>query len=81
MINEATDALDGPEWIANMAQVYAILGDVNKSVDSLSKALRIPSRLSPLWIALDPAWTPLRNDLRFKSLAAPVWRVVALRTR
>ena len=81
MINETTDALDGPEWLANIAQVYAMLGDVPHAVDSLAKVVKIPSRLSPKWVALDPIWTPLHDDARFKSLAPPVPGAVALRSR
>ena len=81
MINETTDALDGPEWVANIAQVYAMLGDASSAIDSLSKVMQIPSRLSPKWVALDPAWAPLRNDPRFKGLVPRSSPVVALRTR
>jgi serine/threonine-protein kinase len=68
MLNETTDALDGPEWAVNEAEVYAMLGNVNKAMEWLNWAMRIPSRMSPKWIALDPIWAPLRSDPRFQAL-------------
>jgi eukaryotic-like serine/threonine-protein kinase len=68
--HETTDALDGPKWVTNMAQIYATLGDVDKAIEWLTRAMQIPSRLSPKWIELDPAWAPLRRDPRFQKLIA-----------
>jgi TolB-like protein len=67
-MNEKTDALDGPEWVANLAEIYAMVGDVDHALESLTKVLSIPSRLSPKWVELDPIWTPLRRDPRFQKL-------------
>jgi TolB-like protein len=68
MLNETTDALDGPEWVVNVAEAYSMLGNVSKAMEWLAWAMRIPSRLSPKWIELDPIWAPLRSDPRFQTL-------------
>ncbi|MBA3557413.1 MAG: protein kinase [Gemmatimonadaceae bacterium] len=68
ILNETNDALDGPQWITNVAVVYARVGNVDKAIEWLDKAMRIPSRLSPKWLALDPVWTPIRHDPRFQNL-------------
>ncbi len=62
------DALDGPEWVVNVAIVHAMLGDPDKALSWLDRAMRIPSRLSPAWLALDPVWDPIRADARFQRL-------------
>ncbi len=68
MVSPTSDALDGPEWVMNVAVVYTMIGDKTKALEWLEKALRMPSRLSAKWIALDPVWAPLRDDPRFKRL-------------
>ncbi len=68
MLPVSKDALDGPEWLANVAHVYAMVGNTDAALEWLDRAMRIPSRLSPTWLRLDPAWTPLRGDPRFERL-------------
>jgi tetratricopeptide (TPR) repeat protein len=68
MLNEKMDGLDGPEWVINVAQTYALLGDKDKTIEWLTRAMRSPSRLSPAWIALDPLWEFVRTDERFQRL-------------
>jgi serine/threonine protein kinase/TolB-like protein len=70
ILNEKTDALDGPEWIVNVAMAHSLAGNVDQAIAALDKAMRIPSRLSPKWVELDPVWSPLRNDPRFTKLIA-----------
>jgi tetratricopeptide (TPR) repeat protein len=83
MLDETTDALDGPEWVANVALVYAMVGNSVKALEWLERAMATPSRLSPKWIELDPAWTPLRGEPRFKKLIRqpPALRTVVTRVR
>ena len=69
-MNETTDALDGPEWVANLAEIYAMDGDADHAIQFLTRVLTIPSRLSPKWVALDPAWASLRRDPRFQKLTS-----------
>jgi serine/threonine-protein kinase len=68
LLPAASDALDGPEWVTNMALVYTMVGNTVKALETLERAMRIPSRLSPKWLELDPAWAPLRREARFQRL-------------
>jgi serine/threonine protein kinase/TolB-like protein len=68
MLNEETDALDGPEWVVNVAQVYTLLGNKQKAIEWLTRAMKTSSRLSPKWIELDPVWTSLRGEPAFQQL-------------
>ncbi len=62
------DAFDGAEAVGNLAQVYAMTGDVARAVERLEILLSRPSRLTVAWLHLDPVWDPLRNDPRFQAL-------------
>jgi serine/threonine protein kinase/tetratricopeptide (TPR) repeat protein len=68
MLNEQTDALDGPEWVINLAQVYTMVGNKQKAIELLTRALKAPSRLSGNWLELDPIWEPLRGEEAFQKL-------------
>jgi eukaryotic-like serine/threonine-protein kinase len=64
------DALDGPEWVINLAQVHLLVGDHDAAFRQLSFALAIPGWLSPEWIRRDPLWDPVREHARFQALLA-----------
>ena len=64
----AHDAFDGPAWLVNLAYVQLRLGQPDSAIERLGQALAIPSRVSPNWLRLDPAWAPLRGDPRFQRL-------------
>jgi serine/threonine protein kinase/TolB-like protein len=68
MLNEETDALDGPEWVINLAQVYTMIGNKPKAIELLTRAMTHPSRLSGNWLELDPIWEPLRTEEAFQKL-------------
>jgi TolB-like protein len=62
------DGLDGPEWVINLARVYARAGMKDSAITWLQRSLDMGSRVSPRWIGLDPVWAPLRSDPRFQQL-------------
>jgi serine/threonine protein kinase/TolB-like protein len=79
MLNEQTDALDGPEWVINLAQVYTMVGDKPKAIAVLTRAMQHPSRLSGNWLELDPMWESLRGDDGFQKLVRNPPAVIAAR--
>jgi serine/threonine protein kinase/Tfp pilus assembly protein PilF len=62
----------GPDFEANMAAIYAQLGDADHAVPILKRLLQIPCGfvITPALLRLDPVWDPIRNDPRFQELAA-----------
>jgi serine/threonine protein kinase/Tfp pilus assembly protein PilF len=66
------DALDGPVVIETLAQVAAQMGEPDRAIDALKKALLTPSRtrspFTPARLRLDPMFDPLRGDPRFQEL-------------
>jgi hypothetical protein len=54
-----------------MAQIYALLGDVDHAIPVLRRLLEIPfgDVITPALLRLDPIWDSIRNDPRFQELA------------
>jgi serine/threonine-protein kinase len=66
------DPWDGPDHEADMAQIYALLGDADHAVPILKRLLQIPydGTLTPALLRIDPVWDQIRNDPRFQELAS-----------
>jgi len=63
------DALDGPGYIQNLAQIYVMVGDYDSAIDQLGYLLSIPSyNISIPYLRIDPTWAHLRNHPRFQKL-------------
>jgi hypothetical protein len=45
-----------------------LTGEQEKALDRLEPLLKIPFRLSPGWLRIDPTFEPLRANPRFKTL-------------
>jgi TolB-like protein/Tfp pilus assembly protein PilF len=67
---ESADALNSLHQTILIAQMYAMLGDVESAIPLIEHLLSTPSGLTTSWLKLDPIWDPLRNDPRFKKLVA-----------
>jgi len=63
------DAFGGPYLQLQLVRIYLLTGELEKALDRLEPLLKIPYRLSPGWLRIDPAFEPLRNNPRFRKLA------------
>ncbi len=70
------DPMDGPDLEADMAQIYALLGDADHAIPILNRLLQIPGlnvplgTITPALLRLDPVWDQIRDDPRFQELVS-----------
>jgi len=64
------DAFEGPRYILNLAKIYAVIGESDKSIEQLELLLSIPSgnNYSQALLRIDPIWDSLRSNPRFQNL-------------
>jgi TolB-like protein/Flp pilus assembly protein TadD len=60
------DAMDGPEYVLRLAQIYALLGDLDSAADLVARMLSAPSDHSLESVLLDPVLSPLRDHPRLR---------------
>jgi len=68
MLPVTKDAFGGPYQQLQLVRIYILAGEPEKALDQLEPLLRIPYRLSPGWLKIDPAFDPLRKNPRFQKL-------------
>ena len=72
------DAVEGHQWLCNLALIHARLGDADRAIRMIESLLRQPGCVSPLneacmtlWdLRLRWQWDPLRKDPRFQKILA-----------
>ena len=64
------DAVDGAVVIANLAMIYAWVGDVDLAIERLNFLAKIPGGPDYGQLKLDPAWDVVRRDPRFTKMVA-----------
>jgi serine/threonine-protein kinase len=62
------DAFLGPKYIADLAEIYTIVGEYETALDKLEYLLEIPAGIHIGLLKIDPVWDPLRNHPRFQKL-------------
>jgi serine/threonine-protein kinase len=64
------DAVEGPEVLANLAEIAARTGETGEAVKTLRQALLLPAGMvvSIERLKIDPVWDPIRNDPGFQQL-------------
>ena len=66
----ATNGITGPIVQHFVVLTYLAVGDRQKALDRLEPLLQVPFYVSPAWLRIDPTLRALRNEPRFKRLAA-----------
>jgi TolB-like protein len=71
----AEDAVNGPNWVANLALAYAWTGERDAALEQLEKLATLPGVLGGLLptygdLLLNPCWDDLRGDKRFDKIVA-----------
>ena len=70
------DAIDGHQWLCNLALIHARIGDRDQALSMVESLLQQPGCVSPLneacltlWdLRLRWQWDPLRKDTRFQKI-------------
>src|SRR5262245_1901264 len=68
LVPESKDKFSGPEIASGVAEVYAILGDNDRAIETLDGLLSRPSGVTAQGLKVNPIWDPLRGDPRFQAL-------------
>jgi len=62
------DAFVGPYLQHQLVRIYVLLGETERALDQLEPLLKLPYRLSPGWLKVDPTFGPLGGNPRFERL-------------
>jgi hypothetical protein len=78
LIPPQKDAVEGPENLANLAEIQAWTGDASAAVKTLRQVLLLPAGMvaSIARLKIDPVWDPIRNDPGFQQLLAEAKELV-----
>jgi TolB-like protein/Tfp pilus assembly protein PilF len=68
LLPESKDAFGGPEITVGVAEVYTILGDNDRAIQTLDGLLSRPSAVTVEGLKMNPIWDRLRGDARFQAL-------------
>ena len=64
------DAFYGVPQVLDLAHIYLLAGQTEAALDQLEYLSRVPSWISPAWLAVDPRWARLEGHERFEALLA-----------
>jgi serine/threonine-protein kinase len=68
LIPVSQDAMNGPDYLARLADIYTTVGDFDAALDKLEYLLEIPGGVHIGELKVNPVWDPLRNHPRFQKL-------------
>jgi len=64
------DAVEGPEFVKNLALVYAWAGERDRAIEQLLALVKLPIGPTVGELKFDPIWDALRDDPRFAQILA-----------
>ncbi len=64
------DSFDGPDYVIALAAIEAHVGETSAAIEHLRTVLAVPSDMSSGRLRIEPNWDPIREDPRFRALAA-----------
>jgi tetratricopeptide (TPR) repeat protein len=64
------DATQGAYVQLQLARIYMLVGEPDLAMDQLEPLLKMPHYISPAWLRIDPTWARLKDNPRFRRLAA-----------
>jgi tetratricopeptide (TPR) repeat protein len=70
MLPVSRDALDGANWLKEMAYLHVLLGDTAEAIDLIERNLALPSHQSPAYFRSDLRFAALRGNPRFERVTA-----------
>jgi TolB-like protein/class 3 adenylate cyclase/Flp pilus assembly protein TadD len=70
LVPVSKDAIDGADFIVNLAVIYAWTGEKDLALEQLDKVSKLPFGQSYGDLRLSPEWDPLRGDPRFEKIVA-----------
>src|SRR4029077_12675991 len=59
-------SVSNPGWATFAARIYVTLGDNNRGLDLLTRA--VDAGAIPIFYKAQPLWEPIRRDARFQSM-------------
>ena len=68
LVSPSKDAFHGPELMAFAAEVYVLVGEIDRAFVTLEELAKRPNTLTPELLKLNPTWDPIRTDPRFEPL-------------
>jgi hypothetical protein len=66
----ATDSVEGPWLVGNLALVYAWTGERDLAIEQLESIAKIPGGPTYGELRFDPTWDSLRGHPRFEKIVA-----------
>jgi hypothetical protein len=70
--------LEGPEYVTNLALVYAWTGERDRALEQLSNVVKVPDGPTYGELKLDPMWDELRDNPRFEQLMTQAANPIAI---
>lgn len=68
LLPASKDAFGGPEISVGVAEVYTVLRDNDRAIQTLDGLLSRPTAVTVESLKINPIWDPLRSDPRFQAL-------------
>ena len=68
MVSLTRDAMDGPSYLENLAEIYAIFGEKERALELIDQVLDVPSELTVQVFEHMPVYDTLRDHPRYQEI-------------